>query len=614
MNTWVENLRRTIITNKYKHIIVADTDKLFDYYEVKDAFEKEDFRVLNSKSNIEARVIYETEMKNSDKKIILLVSKSYKILPDIEEKVHFITVSLNMLFPNLDTQAIKGLSFNSLCMLSNFKLYSVLEHNQTIKFLLENLYNIDCDSLKHNNAKERIINALIIIFLEKNGINEALVKYLTSLVAPYIPELIKERLSSQTLLKYLQSQWENYTKNNLCNIDFTNKVLVRNIGYLFAFQHLKPVLMTSAQYNEIPSFLKIGVYLNQEQDIDRELESLTDYLSEQADNIENQREQWFSIIRILSKAKLLSLDSKNNELLRKYSKVEDKLNKRFQLFIENDYSSLFSLSGVRKPVVVSRILDYINAQPEQRKALIVIDGMNYWQWNILAEILNKENLDITQGASLAFIPTITAWSRQAIFRGEKPNLNEDNSKEKELFTNYWQRQNYLTHKIHYNRFGVANNLDIEEISEEISMLGLVCNDLDDVMHGASLGNVQLKNSTAQWIEQSNIIQLVQDLLKKKFCIYLTSDHGNIEAKGVKNLNLKDKVGTLSRSKRHIYFENEILKESFIKEHPFLEYGLKNMSLYLSDNSAFNQENHTVITHGGSHLWEVIVPFVRINEK
>lgn len=341
---------------------------------------------------------------------------------------------------------------------------------------------------------------------------------------------------------------------------------------------------------------------------------MTDYLLEQTNNIENQREQWFRIIHILAKTKLLSLKTDNKELLEKYIKVEDKLNNRFQIYIENDYNSLFSLSGVRKPVVVSRILDHINAQSEQKKALIVIDGMNYWQWNILFDELNKEDFDITQGASFAYIPTITAWSRQAIFKGGKPNLSEDNSKEKELFINYWQKTKLLPRKIHYDRFGVDKSFEPEYISDDINILGLVCNDLDNIMHGTLLGNSQLKSSTNQWISQSNIIQLIQSLLKKQFCIYLTSDHGNIEAKGVKNLNVKDKVGSLSRGKRHIYFENETLQKSFIKEHTDLEYGLNNMTLYLNDNSAFNQENSTIITHGGSHLWEVIVPFVRINEK
>jgi hypothetical protein len=90
--------------------------------------------------------------------------------------------------------------------------------------------------------------------------------------------------------------------------------------------------------------------------------------------------------------------------------------------------------------VVSRILEHINAKPAKKKALLVIDGMNYWQWNILAKHYLMLILNFTSNASLAFIPTITAWSRQAIFKGDKPDLSADNSKEAKLFETYWLNQ------------------------------------------------------------------------------------------------------------------------------------------------------------------------------
>jgi hypothetical protein len=45
----------------------------------------------------------------------------------------------------------------------------------------------------------------------------------------------------------------------------------------------------------------------------------------------------------------------------------------------------------------------------------------------------------------------------------------------------------------------------------------------------------------------------------------------------------------------------------------IEVGNKGLSLYLKKQEAFTTENSQVITHGGSHLWEVIVPFISINE-
>lgn len=260
---------------------------------------------------------------------------------------------------------------------------------------------------------------------------------------------------------------------------------------------------------------------------------------------------------------------------------------------------------------IFRILEYIKSQPAKRKALLVIDGMNYWQWDLITNALPGNDLVITQGTSMAFIPTITAWSRQAIFKGAKPDLNPNNSKEAALFEDYWKRNGYSNYEIGFAKLGVNKNLDIETISESITMLGLVCTDLDDIMHGSILGDHQLKASAIEWIKQSHIVQQILTLHTLGFDIYITSDHGNIEAVGVKNIRVKEKVGALSRSKRHLYYENGTVLSTFQESNPNLEYGIKNTSVFLKDKTAFTEENSIVTTHGGSHLWEVLVPFITI---
>ncbi len=62
-----------------------------------------------------------------------------------------------------------------------------------------------------------------------------------------------------------------------------------------------------------------------------------------------------------------------------------------------------------------------------------IDGMDYWQWQIIAERLNKEKIQVKSGVTCAYIPSITSWSRQSIFRGSLPDLSMNNSKEEQMF-------------------------------------------------------------------------------------------------------------------------------------------------------------------------------------
>src|SRR5205085_1977337 len=131
----------------------------------------------------------------------------YKPLPDIGKKVHFQSIGLPQLFPNLDSSAIKGLSYNALCLLSNIRPYEELGQERTLKFLLENLYNVDFDTLTQSKPKERILNALITVLLERNGINQPLLQFLSKLSKPYLPSLLSIGLNKQNLITFLQQQW-----------------------------------------------------------------------------------------------------------------------------------------------------------------------------------------------------------------------------------------------------------------------------------------------------------------------------------------------------------------------------------------------------------------------
>jgi hypothetical protein len=614
MSNWVDKYKKLVISSHKQHIIVADQDNLFGYAELNKAFENDGYTILGCKTDLAVRLVIELQVRDSDKKYLIIAPATYKPLPDIEMLVHFQPIGLSQLFPNLDAKAINGLSFNALCLLSNIKPYEVLSHDRTLKFLLENLYNVDFDTLTNNKAKERILNALITVFLEKNGINEQLTKFLTNITKPYFPSLVAKGLNNTNLVKFIQEQWQVFVTNGSSLLDFKEPLLNKSLGYLFAFEYLSPLQVTPEAYDNFPKPLKIGLYIDENGHNDNELEGLIEYLKQQLEIIEDIADQWFKIIQVLANAKLKYLQSGNESLKKAYSKTENAFNIRFQRFVDNTYGSLFSLSGVRKPVVVSRVLEHINAKPAKKRALLVIDGMNYWQWHILGKALSDAGIGYSTNASLAFIPTITAWSRQAIFKGDKPDLTEDNSKEGQLFEAFWAKQGVSMYQIEYRKFSVNEPLQTADISADTTTLGLVCNDLDDIMHGSILGNNQLKMSTEQWIEKSKITDTISALQAKGFQVYITADHGNVEATGLKNLTMKDKVGALSRGKRYLHFTNETLMHSFIQQNPDVEVGKKGLSLYLKKQEAFTNENSQVITHGGSHIWEVIVPFISINEQ
>lgn len=588
-------------------MIVADQDNLFEYSELQQAIQDSGFTIIIAGTALDVRIRFELEVRGNQQKYLMVAAPSYTPPPDMSAEVHYQAIGLKDLFPHLDAKAIQGLSFNALCLLSNIKPYEEMGREKTLKFLLENLYNVDFDTLTSSKPKERILNALITVFLEKNAINQPLTSFLTKLAQPYFPNLIAKGLNKEVLIAFLLDQWNTYLSDGLCDIDFEDAILNKSFGYLFVFDHLSPVKVSGERFQSIPKAIRIGAFVDENESNDAELEALISYLEQQQSSIEDLYDQWFNLIQVLAKAKIKELNSTNQGLKESFSQVVVAMNQRFQRFIDNAYASLFSLSGVRRPVVVSRVLEYIKAQPDQRKALLVIDGMNYWQWLLIAKALQNSGITVHSKSTMAYIPTITAWSRQALFKGNKPNLMETNSKEANLFTEFWKNNGYSDYQIGFLSFGIHKPLEVAAISDSVNILGLVNDDLDDIMHGAVLGNDQLMTSTLQWIQKSGLVEYIGALRAKGFKIFITTDHGNVEAKGIKNLKLKEKVGSLSRGKRHIHFSNETMLANFREQNPDLIVGIRDNSVYLRQEEAFTDQNVKVVTHGGSHLWEVLIP-------
>lgn len=611
MSTWIDNYKSKLISSHKRSTVVCDPDNLFVYPELQSNLLADGYKVIFADSVFKVRIQFELVLKQSTDKYIVVVPFRNSILPDILNEVNYVTISLHDLFPNLDAKALSGIGFNALCTLAGIKHYEELGYDSTLKFLLENLYNLDFETLSVNKSKERVLNALITVLIEQDGVNIPIVNYLSDLARPYFPILTNSGLSKQTLLSFLQESWNNYAKDQSPVIDFAESSLNKSIGNLFINNFLAAAVVSRNTYNEAPAGLKIGLYYDLSQFTTSELKSYIEYISQLTTTIQDKPNEWFSIIQVAAKAMHKALLLNNNELNLELNTAIQKLNSRFQQFIQNAYWSLFSLSGIRHPAVVTRILEHLKAQPSAKKALIVLDGLNFWQWEIIALKLKEHGLEFKTHSTMAYLPSITAWSRQAIFKGDKPDLTKDNSKESAYFLQYWVNMGFKNYQVQYRKFGVYLPTKSADIAPDTEQLALVCNDLDDIMHGSILGNQGLMQSTSHWLEKTNLVDLIASLKMQGFKCFVTTDHGNLEATGIKNLKLSEKVGSLSRSKRHLQFANQTMLDSFISQSTNLQLGVRGLSVYLKDESAFTTQDEKIITHGGSHLWEVLIPFIEI---
>lgn len=211
------------------------------------------------------------------------------------------------------------------------------------------------------------------------------------------------------------------------------------------------------------------------------------------------------------------------------------------------YASLINLPPA-PPVMLHHIPRFLaRSLGDDRRtkvAFLLVDGLALDQWIALREVLGEldSNLRFRENAVFAWIPTITSVSRQAAFAGKPPIYFpasiHTTDKEPALWTQFWVDQGLTQHEVAYAK-GLGDG-DLDEVSELLSrprlrVVGLVIDKVDRIMHGMELGSAGMHNQVRQWARQGFMRDLLGLLHDRGFQVYLASDHGNIEARGVGGL-------------------------------------------------------------------------------
>ncbi len=335
-----------------------------------------------------------------------------------------------------------------------------------------------------------------------------------------------------------------------------------------------------------------------------DLNKLTTPLSLELSQI---NKDWHKVIKLISEALVQCIGTSQYKDL---MVMVDQVNVVFQQDLVTGYKPLKSSSFVKKPKIVSNILDYLSFNFKDDKiALIVVDGLAYWQYLLF----NKEiQSQIKEDIVYSWLPSTTQQSRQAIFRGDDPEIKylQNPRNESHLWNNYWKSKGIPEYQIKYDH----EKFDLENL-DSVSKYALVFKDLDEKMH-SSTDYKDLFNLTENWIERSGVVDVITSLSSKGFKVFLTTDHGNIQAKGWKRLTGRQKLGTNksgSRSERHIEYSEAWLADEFIKENPALLPSIvrERNVIYMKDDLSFSNKP-VLVSHGGSHILEVLIPFIEFN--
>ena len=287
----------------------------------------------------------------------------------------------------------------------------------------------------------------------------------------------------------------------------------------------------------------------------------------------------------------------------------DEVNNQFQKFLIEKYINIVtSTCSSAAPRIVSHVLPFISKQYSSKSALIVVDGMNYWQSIVLGrEIEQCCNVKPKYDCIYSWLPSVTELSRQAIFRGSKPldTYPQSPQYEKRLWDEFWKRKNLPSYQRFYQHSGII------QLESAVTTVGYVADDLDEMMHSAK-NYKYLYDNTKRWVAEDILVQNIHYLIDKGFTVYITTDHGNIETKPYKRIAASDKIGA-NISLRHVVLPAEADKSLFEQQHDghVMQIDAQSRTYFPVDHEAFSSEAR--VTHGGTHWLEVLIPFITVNK-
>jgi len=307
------------------------------------------------------------------------------------------------------------------------------------------------------------------------------------------------------------------------------------------------------------------------------------------------------------------------------------LDLHFWAFIQSRYSAVDHYRDQKGPISVADINRWLYqfVRPDERLALVCLDGMALDGWFLLREFLasRRPGFCFEENRVYAAAPTITPVSRQALFAGRPPAAFAETIARTDQDSARWQAF-WINHDIPAMRIAYAavkvrdrEMMAVKAIAEGKNLrLGVLVNLFDDVMH-ASVGMPAeadkrvLYDSLFSQLDNGYLDKLFWLLLDAGYRVFIASDHGGIA--GVGNGIAPPKALVDEAARRVVLFDQQSLADDFAQEHGLRAFRTKSLPpelfpVYPTDNDLFTRQGITGISHGGLSLEELVVPFVEIS--
>lgn len=430
------------------------------------------------------------------------------------------------------------------------------------------------------------------------------------------------------------------------------------VGTLFLEGKLRPVSLPEGW--TVEGWAQVGVEFDEQSFELRRFAALLEHLEREIPTAHATHKDWMefagrwaelTVMRHRLVPNLADEKHPNAEMAERYRALHLGVEERFANWMIMRYHTLHSLPFLPAPAMVHRIPDHMAAyrsqHPESRLALVIVDGLALDQWLVIRDVWAKEAHDwmVREGTVFAWVPTLTPISRQATFAGTTPQFFpgswQTTGQEPSHWQHFWRERG-----LHPAAVGYLRNLGVKDLkpgeydensllpdgeatleaelgdlleNPQIQVVGLIVNTVDNIMHGMQLGTAGMHQQVRLWLTRYRYLtKLVSKLLGESFAVYLTSDHGNVWARGIGRPSegvLVDRRGERAR----IYADPVFLALARQQSPTAIEWtnvGLPaQLKVLLAPQlDAFLNVGDHAACHGGIALEEVIVPFVEISRK
>ena len=666
MADWRERILEGFTPRVARVTLAADPDGLLLEEVLLEAIRERGFGILVFENPVAFRFACESRFRScwdrgetADLVVVLpSAGQDFAALPyDLLQTGRQLSFSLGRLFPNLSYPVVTALDRSDLDPLYRAQMQHQpgrLGDDASMDFVLRHVFHIEPALIKHAPALlcvllrkhfrgqfvPRILNQRLVQVLRRGGAFSSWPLESIVLEREAFFAFLQERwpLFLNRLARHVNANLREGTKSYRLKIQgpdelpFDHDDVRIYIDNMFVERMLQPVFHPSSSYF-LDEWVSVGILVDPEADKQRRLRGLLEGAAGAVPEPDSRHQDWTTFAYRWSELGVLwseTATAMRSCMKGQMAALRTRVNQNFLNWMGRRFAGLHNQPPA-PPAMVHHLPRYlarwVSDNPRGKVTLIVADGLSLDQWIVLRRVLatQRPRLRFRESAVFAWVPTITSVSRQAIFAGKTPFYFpasiRTTDRESYAWNRFWTDQGLASREVRYAK-GLGDG-PLDEVRDLLSgsrirALGLVVDKVDRIMHGMELGTAGMHNQVRQWAGEGFLAELLDVLLDGEFAVFLTSDHGNIEAEGIG----RPSEGAIAdvRGERARVYPDAVLrarvKERFPNAIEWPAVGLPEdyLALLAPDRSAFVREGERIVGHGGVSLEEVVVPMVQIERS